>query len=203
MQRLHKPIYERRIEVLSELILSNLRIADRVLDVGCGSGALGRAILDHAKKKPELSVRGLERNPRGGEKIEVDALTGDRFPYEDDSFDVVTVLDVLHHDEDPDRVLAECVRVSKRLVIVKDHKPEGLLAQSRISLLDWAANRPYGVKCLYRYPTLEGWHKAFARAGMTITKEITTMELYPKGWNWFFAGPLHYFAVLRVPGAAA
>ena len=30
--------------------------------------------------------------------------------------------------------------MSSRIVIVKDHKPEGFLAQQRISFMDWAAN---------------------------------------------------------------
>src|SRR6185436_17266651 len=46
MRRLHAPIYRRRISVLTDTILAHVQANDLILDVGCGSGALGRAILD-------------------------------------------------------------------------------------------------------------------------------------------------------------
>src|SRR5882672_3688786 len=134
---LHKPIYERRLKELVHLIGPHLRSGDKVLDIGCGFGHLGRAIMD---AHPEVLVEGVESVKRGGELIPVTAYEGTRMPWKDGSFDAVILADVLHHDHDPDRLLKESARVSKRLVIIKDHIREGFLAQQRISFLDWAAN---------------------------------------------------------------
>ena len=115
-----------------------------MLDVGCGFGALGRAILDSRACPPRVSVLGLERVKRGGgELIEVQAYDG--------------VTDVLHHEEEPDRLISECARVSRRLLIIKDHKLDGPLARWRVQFMDWAANVPYAVPCLYRYNTPDEW----------------------------------------------
>src|SRR5437667_2107163 len=46
LRRLHAPIYEKRISVLSDTILPYVAANDLVLDVVCGSGMLGRASLD-------------------------------------------------------------------------------------------------------------------------------------------------------------
>lgn len=202
LKRIHGPVYAERMKVLRDTILPLLQSGDSVLDVGCGSGALAASLASDPRSPRGLRVRGLERFVRAPHLIEVDPLVGDRFPYEDRSFDVVMILDVLHHDRDPVGVLREAARVARRLVIVKDHKPDGLLGHQRICLLDWAANRPHGIACLYDYPSRAGWHSRFTAAGLSLVSELTTMRLYPPGWNWFFAGRLHYFAVLSPSSAA-
>jgi SAM-dependent methyltransferase len=88
MKAMHGPVYRRRLEVLSAMIVERLRENDRVLDVGCGGGALGTAILAHAKCPRGVTVTGLERAVRGGEPIKVVAYDGVRMPFDDKSFDV-------------------------------------------------------------------------------------------------------------------
>lgn len=199
MSAMHRPVYESRLRVLSALILAHLEPGDEVLDIGCGFGALGRALMDHDGCPNGVSVRGVERVKRGGEAIHVDEYDGITLPYDNNSTDVTILADVLHHDKQPDRLLAEAARVSRRLLIVKDHKVDGPLAQSRISLMDWAANSPYGVPCLYRYPTLGGWHEKQNRLGLKRVDEHHHMALYPRPYRWVFTPRLQYMAVLAVP----
>ncbi len=199
MRGLHKPVYERRLQELVRQILPCLRRGDKVLDVGCGFGALGRAILDHPSRPAQIEVLGLERVKRGGELIPVEQYSGGTLPYEDGAFDIVILADVLHHEPDPDGLLHECIRVSRRLLIIKDHQRAGWLAHARISLLDWAANNPYGVPCLYRYNTPHEWTECHRRHDLTVEKELSSMRLYPAMYNFVFGGGLQYFAILRVP----
>jgi SAM-dependent methyltransferase len=199
MKRMHAPIYEWRLRELVRLITPHLRAGDRVLDVGCGFGALGNALLDHVERPDAVTIRGLERAPRGNELIEMDAYDGGRMPYDDNAFDVVIVADVLHHEEDPDALIAECMRTARRLLIIKDHQRRGVLSQQRISLIDWAANAPYGVRCLYRYNTPRQWRESHERHGLDLDEEHSSMRLYPPVVNLLFGGSLQYMAVLRVP----
>jgi SAM-dependent methyltransferase len=196
MRRMHKSVYESRIRVLVDVICPHLEKGDRVLDVGCGTGALGRALMDSPGCPPEVHVEGLERVRRGNEMIVVHEYDGVTMPMADASADVVMLADVIHHEADPLRLLSEARRVARRIVIIKDHRLGAPFAQQRISLLDWAANAPYGVPCLYRYNTLSQWGEWYKKLGLGVKQEVTSMKLYPPAYNWFFGNRLQYFAVL-------
>lgn len=200
MRRLHAPVYRSRLSALVQVIAPVLRDGDRVLDVGCGNGTLGRALMD---ARPAVKIEGLERVPRGGEAIHVTGYDGGAFPFTDGAFEVVMIADVLHHEPQPAGLLAECARVASRAVIVKDHKPEGpgwSQPQRRVSLMDWAANAPYGVPCLYQYPTAAQWRERFARVGLRVIEEHTALQLYPRPYRWVFTPGLQYLAVLEPTG---
>lgn len=194
MARLHAPVYESRLRALVEAIAPALPENARVLDVGCGNGRLGRALMD---ARPDIKVEGLERYPRDGAAIPVKGYDGRSMPFSDDEFDAVIAADVLHHEEDPHRLLGECVRVSRNLVILKDHCVRGPLAQQRIAFIDWAANAPYGVKCLYRYNTLDQWRAWLRQHRLAPQTELTAMHLYPPGLNLLFGRKLQYMVIAR------
>jgi ubiquinone/menaquinone biosynthesis C-methylase UbiE len=200
MASLHRSVYESRIRALVQCLTPFLRSGDQVLDVGCGGGALGRALMDSADSPPNVTVTGLERVRRGNEMIHVDEYDGAAIPRADKSVDVVIVADVLHHEAEPDKLLAECTRISRRLIIIKDHKPDGPFGHARICLMDWAANDPYSVPCLYRYQTLKEWRDTAARHGLQIDREWTRLRLYPFPYWLFFTDRLQYMVVLRRNG---
>ena len=119
MGKLHyKYAYKPRITSLTSLFIEKLFPADRVLDVGCGSGILGASL---AERIPGLHVEGIDTHPRGGEPMFVRSYCGKTLPFQDNAFDVVIIADVLHHDRAPVELLKESARVAERLVIVKDH----------------------------------------------------------------------------------
>ena len=198
LRQLHEPVYARRLDMLTELIVPELKPGDRVLDVGCGAGRLAQALLLHPKRPASLEVHGVETRSRPDCAVPVTTYDGGSLPFEARSFDAVIVADVLHHAADPQRLLQECCRVARRIVLVKDHKAEGCFARSRLRLLDWAANAPYDVPCLYRYASLAEWHGLFATLPARVRSELVSMQLYPAGWNWFFGRRLQYFVVLEV-----
>jgi decaprenyl-phosphate phosphoribosyltransferase len=176
MKAVHAPIYASRLAALVDAILPHLKPGDRVLDVGCGVGTLGRAILDHPGCPAGVEVAGLERSTRGGEPIPVRQYDGGRMPDGDGAHDVVIVADVLHHEEDPDELLRECARVSRRLVIIKDHQVRGPWSKLRVSAMDWAANAPHGVKCLFAYRSPEEWSRVPGELGMHAAQVYDGMK---------------------------
>jgi SAM-dependent methyltransferase len=201
LSKLHGPVYRKRLEVLTSLLLPHLRDGDAVLDVGCGSGQLGFEVMQEAtRKKIHVRVSGLERFQRGDEPVPVTSYHGGRFPFPDKTFDVVIVADVLHHENDPDALLRECIRASKRCVVIKDHQLAGPLAKVRVSLIDWAANAPYGVACLYRYNTPAEWRSIIGKHQLTPLAVSSSIDLYPPILNLLFGRRLQILAICGVPG---
>ena len=86
----------------------------RVLDVGCGEGALCRTIKHvfpgAAMHGCDVSAAQLERARELGGGV-CYAICGDGLPYADKSFDVVFMMDVLEHVSQPPGLLAEIWRV--------------------------------------------------------------------------------------------
>jgi len=200
MSAMHTPVYNHRLRILLDAIIPHIKEGDEILDVGCGNGILAAAIAKDPRTPANVRVRGLERYPRGGEPAEVIAYDGQRFPFEDNEIDIVIVADVLHHEPEPDHLADECARVAGRHLIVKDHQTKGPLAQQRISLLDWAANSPYGVPCLYRYLSPKEWIGFHERLNMAPVDLKDGMNIYPFLLEQFFGGSLHYMAVLSHNG---
>ena len=202
MSAMHTPVYNHRLRVLLDAIIPHLREGDSVVDIGCGNGTLAAAIAADPRTPANVTVRGLERYPRGGEPVEVIPYDGEQMPFDDRAVDVVSGADVLHHEPNPHHLADECARVAGRLLIVKDHQVKGLLAQQRISLLDWAANAPYGVPCLYRYLTPDEWVGFRERLSMTPAEVKDGMKIYPLPFEPFLGGSLHYMAFLTHDGSA-
>jgi len=195
LRTVHKPIYEHRQQVLVKLISPHLGPGARVLDIGCGFGHLGRALMDASKDS--IQVEGLESVKRGNELIPITAYEGTRIPFPDRTFDAVILADVLHHDHDQERLLREAARVSRNVVIIKDHLRDGVLAQQRISFLDWAANAGYNVPCLYEYHNLQEWRALVGKVSSGVVEERTSIDVYPPVFNELLGKGLHYFVVFR------
>ena len=82
----------------------------RVLDVGCGAANMAHHLAHYGR------VLGADNNRRPlaiarQRGLEVYQGSADALPFEDDSFDLVAMLDVVEHIPAHDRVVSECRRV--------------------------------------------------------------------------------------------
>ncbi len=187
-------IFGRRVEKLADALAAAIPAGPaRVLDLGCGDGQVAVALM---RRRPELVVEGVDVLVRPVTHIPVTEYDGATLPFAQAAFDHVTIVDVLHHTDDPGAVLAEAARVAARSVVVKDHLREGLLAGPVLRLMDWVGNRGHDVRLPYNYLDTEQWHKAFDRAGVSEGKRQVRLGLYPAPLDWAFGRRLHFVSRL-------
>jgi SAM-dependent methyltransferase len=197
--RLHGAyVHTRRVAVLSEHLAHLIPLKASVLDVGCGDGQLAARLL---ALRPDVSIRGLDVLARPQSAIPVRLFDGAVIPYERASVDVVLMVDVLHHTDDPTILLREAARVARFGVLVKDHLREGLGARVTLRGMDWVGNARHGVRLPYNYWSRAQWNSAFDKLGLVVERWESALGLYPKPASWVFDRSLHFVGLLAVDRA--
>jgi SAM-dependent methyltransferase len=181
-------VFERRVDRLADALAARLPPNANVLDIGCGDGSIAYAILE---RRPDLSITGVDVLVREATRIPVTAYDGSTLPFPDDGFDAACLIDVVHHSDDPQRLLSEAARVSRDAILIKDHVADGFLAVPTLKLMDWIGNARHGVRLPYNYLTAADWQDHFGQAGVTVRGWDTDLHLYPQPLSALFGRGLH------------
>ncbi len=187
-----RAVFGRRIRVLART-LAPLLPPGRVVDVGCGSGTLARAV---AALRPDLHPEGFDVLVRPGAEIPVTPFDGHHLPLPDGAAAAALLVDVLHHADDPVALLRDCARVAP-VVVVKDHLSKGWRDERVLAFMDWVGNRPHGVVLPYSYFTLQSWSEALATAGIAEASRAGVPGLYPFPFSLLFGRHLQFVARLE------
>ena len=187
-------IHSRRVSSLKNHLTGLMPKTGTVLDVGCGDGLLASLL---ANDKPKVEFQGIDVLVRDETHVPVKYFDGSVIPFDDQSFDTVMMVDVLHHTEDPEVLLREACRVAKKHVVLKDHTRNGLLANSTLRFMDWVGNAHHGVALPYNYLAKSEWNALFERLGMKIEIWNGKPNMYGLPVDWVFGRNLHFVAQLN------
>ena len=193
-----KLVFNRRVRVLVQEIGAVLPPNATMLDVGTGDGQIAKMI---GETQPGTQVQGIDIMLREKTHIPVTLFDGTRIPMEDDSVDVVTFVDVLHHTDDPSVLIKEAARVARKAVIIKDHLSENGLDHATLRFMDWVGNAPHGVVLPYNYAPRRDWDRWFREAGLAQDEFTTKVPLYPFPASVIFGRSLHFIARM-IPAAS-
>jgi len=189
---------DRRLDVLSRRIAEMLPREASVLDVGCGDGRLSARI---ARIRPDCSFQGIDVIPGATAMIPVTIFDGQRIPMPDKSVDVAMLVDVLHHTSDPTVILAEAQRVSRRFIVLKDHRRNGFLAGLTLRVMDWVGNAHHGVSLPYNYWSEAQWRSSFSRLRLRPEDWRTQLGIHSPMLDPIVGRELHFLARLVTEGA--
>jgi SAM-dependent methyltransferase len=181
----------RRVRVLARHLAALLPARGEVLDVGCGDGRLAREV---QRLSPEIRVRGVDVLRRTDVAIPAETFDGASLPFPGGAFDAVLLVDVLHHAEDPVRLLSECVRVTRGPILIKDHAADRVLAVPILRFMDRIGNARHGVAVPGRYWRRQTWLERFRELGLAVTEWRNGLGLYPIPAAWIFGGSLQFLA---------
>jgi len=165
MKRVNETVFfPLRYSKLLRLIGPMIRTGDKVLDIGAANGALASLI----RKDRSVDITAIDRKVQPNALVPVLQHDGKNLGFEDDTFDCVLLIDVLHHDRSPKAVLKEAARVSRRSVIIKDHYWKNRFDRMLLRISDFFGNKCYGIALPYNFLTLEQWDRLFAECGLNV-----------------------------------
>jgi SAM-dependent methyltransferase len=187
-------VHGRRVRVLARVLAEQIPQGAAVLDIGCGDGTIAALI---AKARPDISMQGVEVLPRADCHIPCSSFDGNTLPFDARSFDVAMLVDVLHHTSDVSVLLREAARVTRQIVLLKDHLSENAFDHATLRFMDWVGNRPHGVTLTYHYQSRAQWDAHFAAAGLRAASREANIPLYPAPFSALVGRGLHFVATLH------
>lgn len=152
----------RKANVKRNRLLNSYEPNESILDIGSGNCAFNLQLTQAG-----LNVTGVDIASKSAFKevtpIIYDGIT---LPFEDNSFDVVQMITVLHHIQDPEQTLKEAIRVGKRVIVMEDIYTNGFQKQLTFfvdSLNNWEfRGHPHTNK------TDKEWRDLFRTHGLSI-----------------------------------
>ncbi|MDF1749574.1 MAG: class I SAM-dependent methyltransferase, partial [Alphaproteobacteria bacterium] len=135
------PISQARNRRLPVMLSQHIPTGSTVLDVGSGNGEMAWKLGNIGAFK---SIVGVDVVLQPDPRISVSRFDGVSLPFADKEFDVVTLIDVLHHCEAQAALVADALRVARSHVVIKDHYWITEIDRLILKISDYIGNRPYG-----------------------------------------------------------
>ena len=196
LEQLHgRYVAERRARVLAQRLAAITPKGVSVLDVGCGDGALASEL---SRLRPDLEIRGTDVLLRPDACIEVTKYDGQHLAEDEAGVDVVLMVDTIHHSEDPEQLLLEACRVARQSLIIKDHRRNGLWAETTLRFMDRIGNARHGVALPYTYWSEAEWREKWADRNLRVELFRSDLHLYPPPFSLVFDRGLHFLARLEL-----
>ena len=147
-------------------------VGGKVLDLGAGDGLLALEIKEQLKKEVVL-VDIVDYNYTDLPLILYDPK--ENVPLADGEVDTTILYTVLHHASDPEHLLKEATRITKkRLVIIEGYIEEEDIRITN-SFFDWFYNRVIGdedINVPLNFLRVKGWEKLLKSHGFDMIKTI-------------------------------
>jgi len=166
-------LYWKRTKLIGDAILPFINAGDSVLDFGCSTMAVSK----YVSSKKEISFTGLDTTDYDIKDAGFIRYDGGRLPFDDNQFDVVFALFVLHHTDDPVFYLDELIRVSKSRLVVCEDTYVNKIEEIINVVVDWILNYPFGGgDVAVNFKSVEEWKNLFKQREVKLA---TLKRFYP------------------------
>lgn len=108
-----------------------------VLDIGCGIGAYINELTKLGYKCSGIEINPEYVNKCKDQNLDVTLMSSEKLQFNDNSFDTVTMIEVLEHIQNPEKALSEAFRVAKNNVIISVPNIDIIPIMSQYLVVPW------------------------------------------------------------------
>jgi ubiquinone/menaquinone biosynthesis C-methylase UbiE len=171
----------------------------QVLDIGCGNGLFSHDLM---AVKPNLNIVGVETKAHPDCHIKNRVYDGENLPFPDKSFDYALLINVLHHTDDPAKVLSEASRVARHGIVIKDHYANSRLDFYTLVAMERIGNAFIDISQPYNFFSERQWDALFQKVGLRTESIRKRFVSYNAILDFLFGRNLHFIAKVACPGVA-
>jgi ubiquinone/menaquinone biosynthesis C-methylase UbiE len=165
-----------REQIIVQHVKPYLRSEHHILDIGAGNGLMAQML--HDATGADFSL--LDVVDYNTSTLPMHLYSGKILPFEDNTFDMATLVFVLHHNPDPRPVMQEALRVSRHGVLVVENDTRGMVKKPLTRLIDSTEHLRRGVPPCYFTKSADEWKALFE----SLPARATTLGTFPIGWYW-------------------
>lgn len=159
-------------------------VKGRVLDFGAGRCYIAKEM----QSKNNIEVTCLDIKDFSRTDIKVVVYDGKKIPFKVNEFDTALIAYVLHHCEEPLKVLKEVIRVCKsNIIIFEDTKPSAIT-----KAMDFFSNKLRSVETPFNFKTEKEWLDVFKKLNLKILAVKHNVDR-----QWFYPFVEHTMMVVR------
>lgn len=174
-----------RAHRIERSLRKHLEGADTLLDCGSGSMRVAKLI----EKRQGLKAYGTDVIHLKAGHTRFCLCAGEHLPFADNSFDVVTLMFVLHHTTDAAVAIKECARVARKRVVILEDIYSHPLEKEWLKFLDVLGNFTISLDMPFpfTFKSVAEWERVFADLGLRLaaSERIVPSPLRPSRHRLF------------------
>ena len=147
-------------------------VGKSVLDIGAAEGWTGEMI---RSDDPGRQVQLLDVDDFNQTDLPLTVYDGQTIPFNDKSFDTSCLCLILHHCDDPDRVLSEAMRVTRKRLIITESVYHYKIGRALLYIADNIVNglRTHSqmAKALH-FRKSDEWERRFLEMGLAVQQRV-------------------------------
>ena len=162
--RFFSKIYQVEGKKMCQACQDFIKKGSKILDLGCGSGIVGKVFEDFFQAK----LIGVDIEDKRVSPISFQLIDGKLLPFPKNSFDVVLINYVLHHSQDPIALLKEAKRVAKDKIIIFEDLPEDFLSKLICQFHAFSSDNLFGNPPKTFFELEKDWEEIFRNLKLNI-----------------------------------
>jgi ubiquinone/menaquinone biosynthesis C-methylase UbiE len=168
-----------RANRIAGILSGSMNPGETLLDCGCGSMLIAKML----RQQCGIKTYGADVIHLNQQNPHFCMCSGEKLAFKNDCFDNVCLIFALHHMSDPMTAIRECLRVTKKRLIVLEDVYKNSFEFRMLKFFDYhGGNRVISesMSLPFNFRTEEAWKATFESLGLKI---LTVENIRPNQWR--------------------